>query len=140
MIRYQLRSRFTSAILIASVCVVVSAAETSPSYIVLLRFVLSGLSVILLLEAKRVLRDWHRWLLVGTAVLHNPVFPIELEDRAIWTVLNFATATLFWVVESHYGWPFQLSRTRAAGSVTTAPTPSPPFESVLGGESVFHSL
>ena len=32
------------------------------------------------------------------AILYNPIIPIRLGDKTIWSVLNFITlATLFWV-------------------------------------------
>jgi hypothetical protein len=42
------------------------------------------------------LEDWHRWTLVGSAVVYNPVIPVRLGDKDLWIVLNFASVILFW--------------------------------------------
>ena len=36
------------------------------------------------------------WLFGLCALLYNPIFPIYLYDRVIWTVLNILTIIMFW--------------------------------------------
>jgi hypothetical protein len=116
MLRYRPRSKFATAITIATAAVLIGLADLPHDYFVLLRFVLSGVSAILLYEARIRLRDWQRWLLVGALVLHNPVLPIALGEKALWMLLNLGTVFLFWTVEWRYGSPFPQ---------VSVPTPTP---------------
>lgn len=87
-----------SVSLVAAVAVVVGFASLPYGYYMLLRLLLCGVSLFLLFGTRLVLADWHRWVLGGLAVLYNPVLPIRIGDKAIWEVLNVATAILFWFV------------------------------------------
>ena len=86
------------AVVIATIGVVAALGAMPYSYYMLLRFVLCGVSVFLLLGAGLALVDWHRWLLGASAVLYNPLLPIRLGDKDIWTFLNILTVVLFWSV------------------------------------------
>jgi hypothetical protein len=40
--------------------------------------------------------------LLGLAILYNPIFLVHLGNKAIWTVINFATiAILVWTLKPH---------------------------------------
>lgn len=75
--------------MIATVGVLAGLDRWPYSYYMLLRLVLCGVSLFLLSVRVR-LDDWHRWALIGSAVLFNPVIPVRLGDKDVWIVLNFA--------------------------------------------------
>jgi len=41
------------------------------------------------------LRDGENWVLAGLVVLYNPLVPIELGSKFLWTVINVATVVWF---------------------------------------------
>ena len=89
-------SQLRVALGIATAAVFVGLFDLPYSYYTLLRVFLCGVSVVLLVEGKLRLLDWHRWVLAGFAVLYNPIFPVRLGEKVVWTLLNLATLTLFW--------------------------------------------
>ena len=39
------------------------------------------------------------WVFVGLTILYNPIFPVHLRDKEIWTMINIATwVVLAWAV------------------------------------------
>jgi hypothetical protein len=86
---------FAWAALLATVAVLVGLDRWPYSYYMLLRLVLCGVSLFLLSVQVR-LEDWHRWALIGSAVLYNPVIPVRLGDKQLWIALNVASVGLFW--------------------------------------------
>ena len=42
--------------------------------------------------------DFWFWVLVGTAILFNPIFPIYLYDKTIWGIIDIAVAIFFIVL------------------------------------------
>jgi len=112
MLAIEFNSRFTAAIVIATIAVASSLASLPDRNFLLLRFILSGVSIILLVEARSRLGNWQRWLLCGAAVLYNPVLPIELGDPGLWTLTDLGTVFLFWRVEKRYGFPLRKARLR----------------------------
>jgi hypothetical protein len=109
----------TPAAAIATAAVVLGLADLPYGYYMLLRFLLCGISLFLLLGARLSLSDWQRWTLGAFAVLYNPLIPIYLGEKEIWTVLNIATAVLFWVVRAQ--------QPRLAVSDPSAPSPATPI-------------
>lgn len=69
-------------------------------YYVFLRWVVCGAA---LLTAWDILRyrsaSIGGWLMIGCAVLYNPLVPVHLK-REVWMVVNVVTAALFWWVNS----------------------------------------
>lgn len=91
------RSGFWAAA-VASIAVAFALASMPYGYYMLLRALLCGISLFLLLGSTLQLRDWEKWLLGACAVMYNPIFPISLGSKAIWTILNVVTVVLFWLV------------------------------------------
>ena len=115
------RSRFTPALTLCTICVLIGLGNLPYGYYVLLRLLLCGVSLILLIESMSSLQDWQRWLLGGAAVLYNPFVPIVLGDKGLWIVLNLGTLTLFWSVGGQLGRAFP---TRSASNTEERLTPS----------------
>ena len=86
------------ASVVCTAAVVVGFGDWTYGYYRLLRLLLCGVSLFLLTGDKSRLQDWHRWLLIGLAVLYNPVIPVELRDRGLWSAVNVATLVVFWIV------------------------------------------
>jgi hypothetical protein len=86
------------AVIASTFGVLVALGAMPYSYYMLLRFVLCGVSVFLVFGAGLALVDWQRWLLGASAVLYNPLLPIRLGDKGVWTFLNILTVVLFWLV------------------------------------------
>ena len=40
--------------------------------------------------------EWAKWVFGVLAVLYNPVWPVHLDDKEVWTVANVATALFMW--------------------------------------------
>lgn len=38
------------------------------------------------------------WVLIGLVVLYNPIFPVTLGNKGLWTVVNLGTLVIFWLV------------------------------------------
>jgi hypothetical protein len=97
--------RFLGPLALSTVAVLAGLTDLRGGYYLLMHFVLSGVSAILLFESRqrpsdwRRLRDWQRWSLAGSVILFNPVLPISLDDRELWILLEFATLALLWVVQ-----------------------------------------
>jgi hypothetical protein len=53
------------------------------------------------------------WVYGVVAVLYNPLFPVHLGGKAVWSAVNVATVVVLW-----------LGATRFRGARTTQPTPT----------------
>lgn len=64
-------------------------------YYILMRFIVCGFtSYLAYCEYKKSSIPW-AWVLGGTAVLYNPILPVEL-NRGLWIVLNIATIAVLY--------------------------------------------
>lgn len=70
----------------------------SYAYYTLLRFVLACICVFLMFGAELTLQPWQRWALGAFTVLYNPLIPIRLGDKDVWTAANIGTVVLLWIV------------------------------------------
>ena len=64
-------------------------------YYPLLRLFLCGVSLYFPTRPRGV-RDAEKWVLAAVVVLYNPLVPIELGSKLIWSVVNIATVVWFW--------------------------------------------
>ncbi len=83
---------------VGTVGVLIGLGAMPYGYYLLLRLVLCGIALYLLFGAGLRLIDWQRWTLGAVAVLYNPLLPIRLGDKGLWTIVNVATLVLFGVV------------------------------------------
>jgi hypothetical protein len=66
-------------------------------YYVLLRFFFCGLSLFYLTRPVGI-RESEKWVLVGLVVLYNPLVPVELGNKVLWTIVNLGTVMYFTVL------------------------------------------
>src|SRR5262249_319379 len=78
--------------------VVIGFADMPYGYYMLLRFALCGFCIYCMFGAGFVLAHWERWALGAAAVLYNPLLPVRLGEKSIWSALNMATLVLLWVI------------------------------------------
>jgi uncharacterized protein DUF6804 len=67
-------------------------------YYMLLRFSLCGVCVYYLLQSGPALSLGHRVALGGLAVLYNPVLPVHLASKSLWSLVNLGTVIYLWVL------------------------------------------
>ena len=91
------RGRFPDLITIAAIAVAIGLLPVPYGYFVLLRLFLCGVSLYFLTRPRGV-RDVEKWVLGGLVVLYNPIFPIELGSKPLWSVINIATVLWFWTL------------------------------------------
>ena len=84
-------------ITIGWIAVAVGLLPMPSGYYMLVRLFFCGVSLFYLTRPAGV-RDVERWILVGLAVLFNPLVPVELGDKTIWTIVNVATVAYFWIL------------------------------------------
>jgi len=63
-------------------------------YYVILRWIVSGIAVFVWWVASELGRKEWSWLMIGIAILFNPLVPIHL-DKETWVVIDFIVAILF---------------------------------------------
>lgn len=90
-------SGFQTAFWITFAAIGIGFLDMPYGYYLLLRVTVATVAAF----AMYLLSDLHRgmtWLLGGMVVLYNPIFPVDLGDKAIWTLLNIASLCAFWKV------------------------------------------
>jgi hypothetical protein len=87
--------RLPDVITIAAVAVAVGLLPLPYGYYVLLRFFLCGLCLYFLAAVPRV-RDAEKWVLTGLVILYNPIVPIELGSKMLWSLVNVGTVVWLW--------------------------------------------
>lgn len=84
-------------ITMAAIAVVIGLLPLPYEYYVLLRLFLCGISVYFLTRPTGV-RDVEKWVLVALAVLYNPIAPVELGSKPLWSIINLVTVVWFWML------------------------------------------
>jgi hypothetical protein len=79
---------------IAWIAVAIGLLPMPYGYYMLLRLFFCGVSLFYLSRPTGV-REGEKWVLVGLAVLYNPLVPVELGDKTLWTIVNVATVAFF---------------------------------------------
>jgi hypothetical protein len=95
-------------LVIAMIGILAGLARLPYGYYTLLRLLLCGLSLFLAFGVHPSPKRGMQWVLGVCAVLYNPLLPVRLGDKSLWTFLNFATLALFWIADK--------SRNRSAGT------------------------
>lgn len=73
---------------------IVDPSDLFDGYYMLLRLLASG---VCLYSAVKFKTEWARWIFGGLAVLYNPVLPVHLGDKEIWSFVNYATIIYIWI-------------------------------------------
>jgi hypothetical protein len=94
--------RSPGVLTIAAVAVAAGLLPLPSEYYVLLRLFLCGLSLYYLASTPGA-REAEKWILVGLAVVHNPLVPIELGSRTLSSLVDVATVAFFWYVSRRAG-------------------------------------
>lgn len=85
---------------VAALMVLVALARVPYGYYVLLRLGLCIACIYYISQGGPAVGVGHRFVLGGLAVLYNPVFPVHLGSKPLWTLVNVATVVYFWFLES----------------------------------------
>jgi hypothetical protein len=75
---------------IAWIAVAIGLLPMPYGYYMLLRLFFCGMSLFYLTRPVGV-RESEKWVLVGLVVLYNPVVPVELGNKVLWTIVNLGT-------------------------------------------------
>jgi hypothetical protein len=92
-----LRDWRPGVVTIAAIAVAIGLLPMPYDYYMLLRLFLCGVSIYYLAGVPGV-RDGEKWVLVGLAVLYNPIVPVGLGNKPLWSIINIATVVWFWVL------------------------------------------
>lgn len=79
---------------IAALAVAIGLLPLPYDYYVLLRLFLCGLSLYFL--TRPTVREAEKWVLGGLVLLYNPIAPIGLGSKAVWSAINIASVVWFW--------------------------------------------
>lgn len=85
---------FTILYAIASILFLIALADLPHWYYQLLKLATCAVCAYSAVKTKR---EWIRWIFGVLAVLYNPVLPIHLSDKDVWSAINFATAAFMWL-------------------------------------------
>lgn len=85
-----------SVITIAAIAVAIGLLPMPYGYYMLLRLFLCGVSLYFLTRPS--VRDAEKWVLAGLVVLYNPLVPIELGSKPLWSIVNIGTVVWFWML------------------------------------------
>jgi hypothetical protein len=83
---------------IAAIAVAVGLLPLPYGYYVLLRLFLCVLCIYFVSSVRGV-RDGEKWVLIALAVLYQPIAPVELGSKPLWSIINAGTVVWFWMLE-----------------------------------------
>ena len=87
---------------IAAAAVAIGLLPLPYQYYQIVRLLLCGLCIYYLSSVRGV-SDREKWVLTGLVILHNPVLPIELGSRILWSIVGAGTVAWFWVLSRRGG-------------------------------------
>lgn len=76
------------------VAIFAESRDLFDGYYMLLRVITCATCVYSAVKFKT---EWAKWIFGVLAVLYNPVLPVHLSDKDLWSIINFATAVYMWV-------------------------------------------
>jgi len=97
--------------IVATIGAAVALLRLPYGYYTLLRVALCAASVFYIVRQLNVRFNGVVVVLTGLVVLYNPVWPVHLGSKWVWTLLNIATVVLFWMLSSRP----TIDRTERAG-------------------------
>jgi hypothetical protein len=90
--------RSPGVVTIAAIAVAIGLLPLPYGYYMLLRIFLCGLSLYFLTRPTG-MRDAEKWVLAGLVLLYNPIAPVELGSKALWSIITIATVVWFWMLD-----------------------------------------
>ena len=87
-------TRFYVIYLLTSLLFLIALADLPYWYYTLLKLATCAVCAY---SAAKTKREWIRWIFGVLAVLYNPVLPVHLDDKEVWTAVNIATAAFMWL-------------------------------------------
>jgi hypothetical protein len=87
--------------LAATLTSLVALGRMPYGYYMLMRFSLCVVCIYYLLQSHPALCSGHRIALGGLAVLYNPVLPVYLASKPLWSLVNLGTVIYLWVLARH---------------------------------------
>jgi hypothetical protein len=90
--------RRPGVITIAAIAVAIGLLPLPYAYYMLLRVFLCVLCIYFISSVRGV-RDGEKWVLVGLAVLFNPIAPVELGSKPLWSIINIGAVVWFWMLD-----------------------------------------
>ncbi|MBI3684711.1 MAG: hypothetical protein HY235_30445 [Acidobacteria bacterium] len=85
---------------VATLMVLVALDRVPYGHYMVLRLGLCVACVYYVTQAGPGLAVGHCFALGGLAVLYNPVIPVHLGSKSLWTMINIATVVYFWFLET----------------------------------------
>ena len=82
---------------IAAIAVAIGLLPMPYDYYTLLRLFLCGLSLYFLTRVR--VREPEKWVLAALALLYNPIAPIGLGSKIVWSIINIATVAWLWTLK-----------------------------------------
>jgi hypothetical protein len=89
--------RAPTVVKIAAAAVAIGLLPLPYGYYMLQRILLCVVCIYYLSSVVRV-RDGEKWVLAGLAVLYNPIAPIELGSKPLWSIITIGTVVWFFVL------------------------------------------
>lgn len=102
MMKMFVNRRMPGVVTIAAVAVAIGLLPLPYGYYILLRLFLCVLCIYFL-SSVRAVRDGEKWVLAGLAVLYNPIAPLELGSKPLWSLINIVTVAWFWWLDRRSG-------------------------------------
>ena len=89
------KNPFTIIFVVVSACLFIGAAgKPFDGYYMLLRVITCATCVYSAVKFKL---EWAKWIFGIFAVLYNPILPVHLGDKDLWSIINLATIVYMWV-------------------------------------------
>lgn len=80
--------------IILSIIFILALFQMPYGYYMLLRIITCATCVYSAVKFKT---EWAKWIFGILAVVYNPVLPVHLGDKDLWSIINFATAAYMWI-------------------------------------------
>jgi hypothetical protein len=90
------------AVTIAAIAIAIGLLPLPYGYYLVLRLFLCVLCIYFVSSVPGV-SDGERWVLVFLALLHNPIAPVELGSKPLWSVINIGTVAWLWRLDRRSG-------------------------------------
>ena len=87
---------------IAAIAIAIGLLPLPYGYYMVLRLFLCVVCIYFVSSVPGV-RDGERWVLIGLALLYNPIAPVELGSKPLWSIINIGTVVWLWMLDRRSG-------------------------------------